>query len=236
MLAGSIVQVRHERKALNAAVSPTCCSGREQRSKTAHAGSAISTLADDKLKLRRVLRARRRALSASEHAARSALATKFITRLAQFACGRRVALTLSFDREIDTTALIGAARQRGVRLYSPVIVDKRHRRVRFYPLQKHTRRGTFGIQVPGRLLHPVSPRWFNLIIVPLVGVDAGGRRLGMGGGYYDAALAFRRQRTCWRGPRLVGFAFDCQQAESVHADAWDMKLDDLATESGLRHY
>ena len=41
MLAGNIVQVRLERKALSAAVSPTCCSGREQRSKTAVAGGAI---------------------------------------------------------------------------------------------------------------------------------------------------------------------------------------------------
>jgi len=37
LLAGNIVQVRLERKALSAAVSPTCCSGREQRSKTASA-------------------------------------------------------------------------------------------------------------------------------------------------------------------------------------------------------
>ncbi len=41
VLAGNIVQVRLERKALSAAVSPTCCSGREQRSKPAHAGGAI---------------------------------------------------------------------------------------------------------------------------------------------------------------------------------------------------
>src|SRR3981189_3375171 len=42
LLAGNIVQVRLERKALSAAVSPTCCSGREQRSKTAYTGGAIS--------------------------------------------------------------------------------------------------------------------------------------------------------------------------------------------------
>jgi hypothetical protein len=41
MLAGNIVQVRLERKALSAAVGPTCCSGREQRSKTAFVGGAI---------------------------------------------------------------------------------------------------------------------------------------------------------------------------------------------------
>ena len=192
--------------------------------------------ADDKTLLRKALRAKRRALSALQHAARSALATKFITRLPQFASGRRIALTLSFDREIDTAALIAAARRRGVRLYSPVIIDKRHSRLRFYPLEKNTRRGTYGILVPHRMHHPVSPRWFDLIVVPLVGVDGNGRRLGMGGGFYDTATGFRRQRKAWRGPRLVGFAFDCQRAASVYAESWDLKLDDLATESGLHHF
>jgi hypothetical protein len=44
LLAGSIVQVRLERKALSAAVGPTCCSGREQRSNTAQADDAISLI------------------------------------------------------------------------------------------------------------------------------------------------------------------------------------------------
>jgi len=69
-----------------------------------------------------------------------------------------------------------------------------------------------------------------------VGVDAAGRRLGMGGGFYDRALAFRRQRRYWGGPRLVGLAFDCQRAGSVFAEAWDVRLDSLATESGLKHF
>ena len=53
----------------------------------------------------------------------------------------------------------------------------------------------------------------NLIVVPLVGVDAEGRRLGMGGGFYDRALEFRRRRRHWTGPRLVGLAFDCQRTD-----------------------
>ncbi len=186
--------------------------------------------------LRASLRAARRSLPPAEHAARSARGAKLITRLPQFASGRRIALTLSFDGEADTAPLIAAARRRGVRLYSPVIADKRHRRLRFYPLTARTRRGTYGILVPRRMLRPLAPRWFDLIVVPLVGVDPQGRRLGMGGGYYDRAMAFRRLRRHWRGPRLVGFALDCQGVESVQAQPWDVRLDDLATESGLRHY
>jgi 5-formyltetrahydrofolate cyclo-ligase len=195
-----------------------------------------SHIAGNKPQLRKELRARRRGLPRAEHAARSLRAARAITRLPQFAAGRRIALTLSFDGEADTAPLIAAARRRGVRLFSPVVVDKRHPTVRFYPLCTATRRGAYGILVPRRMRLPVSPRWFDLVVVPLVGVDPRGRRLGMGGGYYDRAMAFRHQRKAWRGPRLVGFALDCQRAESVHAQPWDLTLDDLATESGLQSF
>ncbi len=153
-----------------------------------------------------------------------------------FRAGKRIALYLPFDRETDTAALIAAARRRGVRVFVPVIVDRRHSRMRFYPLEGKTRRGAFGIAVPRRKGCPPSPRWLDLIVIPLVGVDAEGRRLGMGGGFYDRALEFRRRRRHWPGPRLVGLAFDCQRTESGFAEPWDLNLDSLATETGLLHY
>jgi 5-formyltetrahydrofolate cyclo-ligase len=182
------------------------------------------------------MRLQRRCLSGAEHGYRSAQAAKAIAALPMFRSGKRIAVYLPFDRETDTAALIAAARRRGVRVFVPVIVDKRARRIRFYPLDGKTRRGVFGIAVPCTLAQPLPPRWFNLIVVPLVGVDAKGRRLGMGGGFYDRALQFRRSRHHWRGPRLVGLAFDCQRTLSDFADPWDVTLDSLATESGLQHY
>ena len=233
MLAGNIVQVRLERKALSAAVSPTCCSGREQRSKTAHAGSAISL---SKSQLRKELRARRRALQPAEHVRRSNLAASTVTHLAAFKAGARVAVYLPFDRETNTAALLVAARRRGIHIFVPVITDLRHRRLRFYPLSGKTRRGVYGISVPHRNGRWTAPRWLNLIVVPLVGIDGEGHRLGMGAGFYDRALGFRRSRRHWRGPRLVGLGFDCQRADTVFADPWDARLDSLATESGLKDF
>jgi 5-formyltetrahydrofolate cyclo-ligase len=164
------------------------------------------------------------------------MAAKAVAGMPMFRAGKRVALYLPFDRETDTAALIAAARRRGVRLFVPVIVDRRHSRIRFYPLDGKTRRGVFGIAVPSRLARPTASRWLNLIVIPLVGVDTSGRRLGMGGGFYDRALGFRRLRQNWPGPRLVGLAFDCQRTESSFAEPWDVSLDSLATESGLQHY
>jgi 5-formyltetrahydrofolate cyclo-ligase len=184
--------------------------------------------------LRRQCRAARRAIPDAEHARRSALAASAITRLAAFKAGRHVAVYLPFDGETDTARLCAEARRRGIRLFVPVVSDRRHGTLRFYPLSGPTRRGAFGIAVPRHGGRPIPPRWLHLIVVPLVGVDAEGRRLGMGGGFYDRALAFRRQRRAWRGPRLVGLGFDCQRADLGLADPWDVRLDSLATESGLR--
>ena len=234
MLAGNIVQVRLERKALSAAVGPTCCSGREQRSKTAFAGSAIPL--SMKATLRKKLRVERRALSEQDHRHRSLAAARAIMRLRFFHAGKRVALYLPFDGESDTAALIAAAQRRGVQVFVPVISHRRHARLRFYPLTGATAPGEFGISVPRLRLTPVLPQWLDLIVVPLVGVDAKGRRLGMGGGYYDRALAFRRRRRSWKGPHLVGLAFDCQRTKLKFADAWDRRLDSLATESGVEHF
>src|SRR6266436_7191109 len=189
-----------------------------------------------KVPLRKHLRAQRRSMGGTDHRYRSRLAAKAVAGLPMFSAGKRIALYLPFDRETDTAALIAAARRRGVRLFVPVIVDRRHSRIRFYPFDGKTRRGVFGIAVPSSLAHPTASRWLNLIVVPLVGVDALGRRLGMGGGFYDRALEFRRRRRNWPGPRLVGLAFDCQRTESSFAEPWDVSLDSLATESGLQHY
>lgn len=183
--------------------------------------------------LRMQLRRRRRAFAPAERARLSKLATAAVTRLPQFKAGARVAVYLPFDGETDTCYLIASARRRGVHIFVPVITDRRHSRIRFYPLAGETRPGVFGILVPRRKGLPTDPRWLDLIVVPLVGIDCEGHRLGMGGGFYDRALAFRHARRRWPGPRLVGFGFDCQRVTSVFRGSWDTRLDALATESGL---
>jgi 5-formyltetrahydrofolate cyclo-ligase len=189
-----------------------------------------------KASLRKELRIRRRALREPDHRHRSLAAAKALMRLRSFRAGKRIALYLPFDAESDTAALIATAWRRGVQVFVPVISDRRHGRLRFYPLTGATMPGRFGISVPRLRLTSIAPQWLNLIVIPLVGVDGAGSRLGMGGGYYDRALAFRRRRRCWKGPQLVGLAFDCQRTDVKFADAWDLRLDSLATESGMEHF
>jgi 5-formyltetrahydrofolate cyclo-ligase len=64
----------------------------------------------------------------------------------------------------------------------------------------------------------------EVVLVPLLAFDRAGRRLGYGGGYYDRTLAGLP------GVRTIGCAFAAQELDEVPVDAYDARLDAVATE------
>jgi 5-formyltetrahydrofolate cyclo-ligase len=56
----------------------------------------------------------------------------------------------------------------------------------------------------------------------------------MGGGYYDRTFAYLRQRRIWRRPLLVGVAYELQRVPALEPRPWDVPLDGIVTERGLR--
>lgn len=88
----------------------------------------------------------------------------------------------------------------------------------------------FGIPEPdvsrGSLL---DARDLALVVLPLVGFDAFGHRLGMGGGWYDRSFAFRRHEPA--PPWLVGVGFEVQNAGSLQPEDWDVTMDAVCTDT-----
>lgn len=68
---------------------------------------------------------------------------------------------------------------------------------------------------------------FDVIIVPLVGFDEAGNRLGMGGGWYDRFLAVQPHAL------TIGLAFECQKVPLVPIEAHDQSLDVIVTEAAI---
>jgi 5-formyltetrahydrofolate cyclo-ligase len=190
--------------------------------------------------LRRQLRAGRRALPDAERRVHDRAIRASLSRLGVWQRGRRVAAFLSMPGEVDLRPCFSAAWQRGVRLYVPHIVSRRDGRMAFVPLEAGAvvRGNMFGIAEPlhgsrGRL--PV--RHFDTILVPLVGFDAQGHRLGMGVGFYDRALRPRLDRTHpFRRPRLIGIAYSIQQVDQLVPAPWDVALDLVVTERGILRF
>ena len=86
----------------------------------------------------------------------------------------------------------------------------------------------FGTLAPADSAPRVEP---DVILMPLLGFDRHGTRLGYGGGYYDRTLAPLSKR-----PRLVGFAFAAQELDLIPREAHDVPLDAIVTEAGVRHF
>ncbi len=147
---------------------------------------------------------------------------------------RRIGFYLPFEGELDLLPLLNRALWLGKKCYLPVVPRRFQRQLKFSRLS--SRRSwylnRFGIHEHWSP-RMVRARQLDLLFVPLVGFDESGYRLGMGGGFYDASLAYLRRRTSWRKPRLVGVGYECQKVAKVPHDPWDMPLDAVLTEARL---
>lgn len=181
--------------------------------------------------LRQTLRQTRRNLSASIQRKNSQLVTKHLTNHLAFLNARHVGIYWPMDGEIDIT---GIQKMSSTQFYWPVLQETARRwqgKGLLFARSNgcwHTNR--YGIPEPKHTTL-FNARDLDCLLIPLVGFDSEGNRLGMGGGYYDRALA---RLTCWRATRLIGVAHDIQQVENLARNAWDIPMREIVTESGVQ--
>ena len=184
-----------------------------------------TTLRREKRRLRRSLGFRQRRRLTNRVCA-NLIASSWLRRC------RRVAFfsALQRDGEIDLSKALLCAQRRKKRCFLPVLLKAwRPPRLYFREYRAQTRlaQDSFGINYPtsGKLWRGVN---LDLILTPLTVFDSHGRRIGMGGGYYDRAFRRRRART-----RMLGCAFALQQSNNIPEQSWDVLLDDVVSELGF---
>jgi 5-formyltetrahydrofolate cyclo-ligase len=130
-----------------------------------------------------------------------------------------------FKGEVDPRVAMLRLRERGARAALPVVVEKKA------PLQFRewwpgctTRPGVFDLPVPveGGIVVP------GAVLVPPVGFDALGYRLGYGGGYFDRTLAALSPR-----PIAIALAREASRIETIHPQPHDVPMDFIVTEEGI---
>jgi 5-formyltetrahydrofolate cyclo-ligase len=179
--------------------------------------------------LRRRLRAARRALTTDTARAHGRAVARHVATSSWLLAARRFAAYTPNDGELDPSDLIDRLLARSRLVALPVVLPDRQ--LGFYRYRPGTRlvRNRFGIPEPDtRTASFVPTRSLDLVFVPLVGFDARGHRLGMGGGYYDATFGRLEPR-----PLLVGLAHALQQVDRLAESDWDIPLDAVVTEERI---
>lgn len=174
----------------------------------------------NKAALRRALLADRQAISAE---VRSTWDAAIGTRVLAWWEAHPVAMLGVFwpiRGEPDLRPAYAVLAARGVRLALPVVVGKEAALgfIEWKPGDAMTKDG-FGVAVPtaGANMQPQA------LLIPCVGFNEQGFRLGYGGGFYDRTLAAASR------PRAIGIGYECARAD-FEADQHDIALDEIITE------
>ena len=137
-----------------------------------------------------------------------------------------VALYLANDGEISPSALCDYLWSHNVKTYLPVVQGEAlvfaH-----YDADSVWQKNKFGIAEPIDPL-PVTGMSLDMVLLPLVGFDTTGARLGMGGGFYDKTFSTKQKN---ESPLLIGLAHDCQRVDQLPIESWDVPLDGILTGS-----
>ncbi len=160
----------------------------------------------DKSELRAAMRDRRRDYAASlDRDTRAALEDALADALAPlFATASNVAAYSPMKDEISPLPAMARAAWAHLRLTFPFFVDRDSRMT--FRAGAPVDPGPWGILQPATDAEIVSP---DLILMPLVAVDAAGNRIGMGKGHYDRALPGLRAA----GARLIGCGWEFQRID-----------------------
>ncbi|AVU73770.1 5-formyltetrahydrofolate cyclo-ligase [Pseudomonas sp. Fig-3] len=177
--------------------------------------------------LRRLLRQARRALTPAQQREAARGLYRQLAQHPLFRRARHIALYLPNDGEIDPRLLLRAAQRRGKATYLPVLSPWPQTKMVFQRIRpgEKLRPNRFRILEPRMNIARQRKVWtLDLVLLPLVGFDDAGGRLGMGGGFYDRSLAYLARRKQWRKPTLLGLAHECQKVERLAQASWDVPL------------
>ena len=143
---------------------------------------------------------------------------------------KTVAAYLNLPSEVNLSEFILKAQERGQSVCVPV-ADKTKRVMEFRDLPVDFERQKNQTREELMLLTQKKRglKELECALIPLLVFDSRGNRIGMGGGYYDKF--FRNPK---RRPLLIGIAYELQKAEKIIPQKWDVRMDMIATEHGLR--
>lgn len=176
--------------------------------------------------IRQILRQRKEAMNPEDRLEKSKRVCHHLMTLIQD--GETVMVYTSKEKEVNTTPLITTLFERGNPVIVPIIVkDDISLRLSYLRDFSVLVPSTFGVPEPIGNEILATGQNVDTIILPMLGFDRTGGRMGYGAGYYDRFLA-KNQNV-----RKIGIAFACQEYDNMPVDENDIPMDYIITEKGI---
>ena len=160
----------------------------------------------------------------------SARACRLLLGLEEYGRAKTVMAYIPLPDELDIAAVLNSAWNNGKVVVTPRIIWERHKLIPIvtHNLDSDLTRGRHGLLEPaGTEEIPLSE--IDLAIIPGVGFDRRGHRMGRGGGFYDRFLARPKL-----GAMTVGITFAQQVLEELPVLSHDQAVDVIVTDVGIR--
>ncbi|MEO7065984.1 MAG: 5-formyltetrahydrofolate cyclo-ligase [Rhodanobacter sp.] len=183
--------------------------------------------------LRQSLLERRRALPPAARMAGAQGLRRSLEQLPEYFTDARVAGYWASNGELPLNLVMPPLATRNQQFLLPLVGTDKQLLFAPWAFGDDVQPNRYGIPEPMTPREWFTPEQLNLVLVPLVGFDRRGHRLGYGGGYYDRSFAFLKQQARPATPLLVGIGYAFQQLETIDAQAWDIPLDFIATDKEL---
>ena len=183
--------------------------------------------------LRKQLKTQRQALPNRQQKQFSQKIADKVAQRADYLRAKHIALYLPVRGEADPTHLFTSNTDPTKKFYLPVLSQNDKNHLEFMPWNDSTQfiDNIYGIPEPLIVHSELLPaNKLDLVIMPLLGFDKQGNRLGMGGGYYDRTFAFKLNRLSFKKPTLLAYAYSFQECPTLDAQQWDVPFDAYLTE------
>ena len=179
--------------------------------------------------IRKELIVKRKKMSKKEVLEKSRLLKKRLFEIDEFKQASTILFYVSYGNEVYTHDMIKESISKGRHIVVP-ISDKENRRLILSEFGEwnNLEPGSYGILEPRKdKMKEIPVGKVDLIIVPGVGFDEKGNRLGHGKGYYDNLLRNSTKAL------HIGLAFEFQLVDEIPVEDHDMKVDKIVTEGRI---
>lgn len=179
------------------------------------------SLEDEKAKLRKELREKSESLSREERSRRSRTLLNRLLKHPRFLKAHALLTYVALESEVETRPFVEESLRQGKRVFVPRVEAGQIQMIEIFGTGE-LKSGTYGVWEPSfdpsRMGNPLE---LDLAVVPGVGFDRKGGRLGRGKGSFDRFL--QEARNAYK----IGLAFEYQIVERVPRGDHDVLMDEI---------